>query len=66
MGRQAKPKKGDADVKRARAGRSPKNEGAQVRDLEKHLAESLEREKAAGRALTEALEQQTATSESCA
>jgi hypothetical protein len=32
-------------------------------DLEKRLAESLEREKAKDRALTEALEQQTATSE---
>jgi two-component system, NtrC family, sensor kinase len=43
--------------------KSPKSDGAGVRDLEKRLAESLEREKATGRALTEALEQQTATGE---
>jgi signal transduction histidine kinase len=50
--------------------KSLKNEGSRVRDLEKRLAESLEREKATGEllqekhcALTEALDQQTATSE---
>jgi signal transduction histidine kinase len=43
--------------------RPPKSEGSQVQDLETRLAESLEREKAKARALTEALDQQTATSE---
>src|SRR4029453_4891275 len=61
MGRGPKPSKGKA--KPAVAGKSPKNEDPKVRDLEKRLAESLEREKATGRALTEALEQQTGTSE---
>jgi signal transduction histidine kinase len=46
MGRRAKSPKG----------KSPKDEGARVRDLEKRLAEALRRE-------TEALDQQTATSE---
>src|SRR5512138_1796758 len=31
MGRRAKPLKGKADAKRARAGKSPRNEGARVR-----------------------------------
>ena len=63
MGRRAKPSKSKAEAKRSLSVKSPKNEGARVRDLESRLAESLEREKATGRALTEALEQQTATSE---
>jgi len=70
MGRRAKPTKVKTDAKRPLARESPKNEGSRVRDLEKRLAESLEREKATGeilqekdRALTEALEQQTAASE---
>jgi two-component system, NtrC family, sensor kinase len=70
MGRRIKPAKVKAEAKRPLARKSPKNEGSKVRDLEKRLAESLEREKATGellheksRALTEALEQQTATSE---
>jgi hypothetical protein len=46
MGRRAKSPKG----------KSPKDEGARVRDLEKRLAEALRRE-------AEALDQQTATSE---
>src|SRR5262245_30778670 len=68
MGRRAKPAKGKAEAKRPLAGKPPKNEGARVRDLEKRLAEALklkvealERERATGQALTEALEQQTAT-----
>ena len=51
MGRRAKPPKGQAKAKRSLAGASPKDEGAEVRDLEKRLAESLEREKAAGEIL---------------
>jgi signal transduction histidine kinase len=62
MGRGPKPSK-SKDAKPPVARKSPKGEGAKVRDLEKRLAESLEREKTTGRALTEALEQQTATSE---
>jgi GAF domain-containing protein len=45
------------------AAKLPKNQSSKVRDLENRLAESLEREKATGRALSEAIEQQTATSE---
>ena len=54
MGRGPKPAKGKA--KPAVARKSPKGDGAKLRDLEKRLAEAL-RDKA------EALEQQTATSE---
>src|SRR5262245_20259920 len=70
MGRRAKPVKGKADAKPTPARRAPKDDGAKVRDLEKRLAESLERERATAalpqektRALTESLDQQTATSE---
>jgi GAF domain-containing protein len=70
MGRRAKPAKVKAEAKRPLARKSPKNEGSGVRDLQKRLAESLEREKATGallqeknRALTEALDQQTATTD---
>ena len=63
MGRRAKPPKKNAEAKRPLAGKSPKPAPADVRDLEKRLAESLEREKAKDRALAEALEQQTATAE---
>jgi two-component system, NtrC family, sensor kinase len=63
MGRRAKPSKSKAEAKRSLSVKSPKNEGARVRNLENRLAESLEREKATGRALSEALEQQTATGE---
>src|SRR5713226_2688248 len=70
MRRGAKPGKAKVEPKRPVARKSRKNEGSRVRDLEKHLAESLEREKATGellqertRASIEALEQQTATSE---
>src|SRR4030095_6601205 len=68
MGRGPKPTKGKA--KPAVSRQPPKSDHARVRDLEKRLAESLEREKATGellqeknRALTEALEQQTATAD---
>ena len=70
MGRRAKPAKVEAEAKRPIARKSPKNEGSGIRDLQKRLAESLEREKATGallqeknRALTEALDQQTATTD---
>src|SRR5262245_56379958 len=77
MGRRGKSTKGKAQATRAPAGTSPKDEGAKVRDLEKRLAEALEREAGAVKRETEALgqlqtrnrelvesrEQQTATSE---
>src|SRR4029453_206111 len=44
MGRRVKPPKGKAGTKRALARKSPKNEGAKVRDLEKRLAEALEQQ----------------------
>ena len=68
MDRRAKPKKVKADTTRPLPRKSPKD--ARIRDLEKRLAqalkltvEALERERETGQALTEALEQQTATSE---
>jgi two-component system, NtrC family, sensor kinase len=70
MSRRAKPAKVETEAKRPIARKSPKNEGSGVRDLQKRLAESLEREKATGallqeknRALAEALDQQTATTD---
>ena len=56
MGRRAKSTKGKAEATRAPAGTSPKDEGAKVRDLEKRLAEALQREQVL-------VEQQTATAE---
>ena len=56
MGRGVKSTKGKAEATRAPAGRSPKDEGAKVRDLEKRLAEALQREQVL-------VEQQTATAE---
>jgi signal transduction histidine kinase len=56
MGRRAKPSKGQAEAKRPLASKTPKDEGAKVRDLEKRVTEALKRE-------AETLEQQTATSE---
>ena len=44
MGRRAKPQKGKADDKAALAGKTPKDDSAKVRDLEKHLADALKRE----------------------
>jgi len=70
MRRRAKPAKAKVEAKLPIARKSRKSEGSRIRELEKRLAESLEREKATGeilqeknRALTEALAQQTATSE---
>jgi two-component system, NtrC family, sensor kinase len=51
MGRRAKPEKANVKDKRPLARTSPKDDAARVRDLEKRLAESLEREKAAGEIL---------------
>jgi GAF domain-containing protein len=51
MRRRAKPAKAKVKAKRPASGKLPKNVGGTVRDLEKHLAESLEREKATGEIL---------------
>ncbi len=51
MDGRAKPAKGKAEAKRPLARKPPKDKGARVRDLEKRLAESLEREKATGEIL---------------
>jgi two-component system, NtrC family, sensor kinase len=56
MRRGAKPEKDKVEAKLRVTRKSPKNDGARARDLEKRLAEALKRE-------AEALEQQTATSE---
>ena len=70
MGRRAPPKKGKAKAKRASAHKAPMGDGAKVRDLEKRLAEALEREAQAleqlqtrNRELAESQQEQTATSE---
>jgi hypothetical protein len=69
MGRGPKPAK-SKEAKRPVGRKSPKDDSAQVRDLEKRLAEALERQaeaveqlQARDRELAEALEQQTATGE---
>src|SRR5262249_29959997 len=66
MGRDPKPAK-SKEAKPPVARKSPKNDGARVRDLEKRLAESLKREKVTGdllqekhRELTQARERETA------
>ena len=56
MGRRAKPAKGEAKANSSPARKSSKVDGARVRELEKRLAEALQRE-------AEALQQQTATAE---
>src|SRR5712664_546912 len=63
MRRRTKPAKAKVEAKPSVARKSLKDEASERRDLEKRLAESLERETAKGHALVEALEQQTATSE---
>src|SRR5690242_6854960 len=70
MRRRAKPTKAKVKAKPPIARKSRESERPRVHDLEKHLAEALEREKVTGellqekdRALAEALDQQTATSE---
>src|SRR5215475_726929 len=61
MGRGPKPTKGKA--KPAVSRQSPKSDDARVRDLEKRLAEAVGQLQTRDRELTEAQEQQTATSE---
>src|SRR5215475_9197176 len=65
MARRAKPANGKAEVKRPPASKSPKDDGARVRDLEKRLTEALKREAEAlgqlqtrDRELAEALERE--------
>jgi hypothetical protein len=60
IGRRAKPAKGKAEPL---ARKSSKNDDASVGDLEKRLAEALQREAGAVKREAESLEQQTATSE---
>ena len=68
MGRRTRPPKGKAKAERPLASKSPTDESARVRELEKRLAEALKREAEAleeaqrrNRELVEAQEQQTAT-----
>ena len=63
MRRGAKPAKDKVQAKAAVTRKSPKNDDARVRDLEKRVAEALGQLQTRDRELTEALEQQTATSE---
>jgi GAF domain-containing protein len=63
MRRGAKPGKAKVKTRRPVARKSPKVDASGHRELERRLAESLEREKAKDRALTQALDQQTATSD---
>jgi hypothetical protein len=56
MRRRAKPAKAKVEAKLPIARKSPKSEGSRVHDLEKRLAEALQRE-------AEAQEQQAATAE---
>ena len=63
MRRGAKPGKAKVKARPPVARTSSKTEASGRRELEKRLAESLEREKVKDRALAEALEQQTATGE---
>src|SRR5512132_3040988 len=63
MRRDPTPAKAKSEAKRPVARKSPKNNDAKVRDLEKRLAEALEREAEAQRRESEALDQQTATAE---
>jgi len=61
MRRGPKPKK-SKEAKPPVARKSPKDDGARVRDLEKRLGEAQEQLQARDRELIESLEQQTATS----
>jgi signal transduction histidine kinase/CheY-like chemotaxis protein len=63
MGRRAKPVKRKAEAKRPPGRKSPKGDGGKVRDLEKRLAETLAQLQTRNHDLTEALAQQSATSE---
>ena len=59
----AKPAKAKVEAKLPVARKSRKGEGSTIHDLEKRLAESLEREADAVKREAEALEQQTATAD---
>src|SRR5262245_42657899 len=63
MDRRGKPKKGKAEAKRSLARKALKDDGAKIRDLEKRLAEALGQLQTRDRALTTALDKQTATSD---
>jgi GAF domain-containing protein len=63
MGRRVDSAKGKAAAKPPRARKSPKDDGAKVRDLEKRLAEALERLQTSDRERAEAREQQAAAAE---
>jgi hypothetical protein len=63
MDRRAKPKKAKAEAKRSRVRKTPSDRDSKLRDLEKSLAEALQELDASNRELTEARDQQTATSE---
>jgi signal transduction histidine kinase len=63
MGRRAKPAKVKADAARPFARATPTMEARRVQELEERLAETSALLQEKGRALTRALEQQTATSE---
>src|SRR5262245_7638285 len=60
MDRRAKPKKDKVAAKRSPVRKSPKGPLGKVRDLEKRLAEALQREAEASTREAESLEQQTA------
>ena len=63
MGRRAKPAKVKAKAKRPLIGKAPTKGAARVHELEKRLAETSALLQEKDRALTEAWDQQTATSE---
>src|SRR5262249_1269431 len=63
MDRRTKPKKGKAEAKRPLVRKSPSDPDSKIRDLEKRLAEALGQLDTSNRELTEARDQQTATSE---
>jgi signal transduction histidine kinase/putative methionine-R-sulfoxide reductase with GAF domain len=62
MGHRAKPAKPKVGPKRPLVRKASKDDGSKVRELEKRLADALEQLQTNNHDLTEALEQQTATS----
>src|SRR5262250_3845154 len=63
MGRRTKPAKAKVEGKRPAAPKSPTTDDPRIRDLEHQLALARQREAEASRRESEALKQQTATSE---
>ena len=61
MRRRAKPAKAKVEAKQPLTRTSPKTENARVRDLERRLAEAVEREAEARKRESDAFEQQAAT-----